>query len=803
VIAVNVRPAEHADVPLITDPVTAHCTDLFNVAYEVLLQTLERYFAHTEESDAQLATLANMTVGLMFRVIKPLGDLITTLPAGPEDPGRTAGPSFELFYETDYLMPHRAAAWALLEERLREAADYAQRVRAEGGPRVNEGLTPIGPALSELADSLAAHFPDWASTSRWAEDRPADGAASSAGPEVEALLVRARDLARSSRQPVRDDAAARSLAKLVADVHALARAAVAANVGPAVPARLVDSVLRPLAESLPPAGEHGEAGPDEPQPEAPANGPLFAGQLWEVTKAATRLRTAPNAPAGLLEATAALQDLACRLAPTQGPGNAAGRLSELRKLQAGMAPGIRVSVDGPYLVTNAENLRNWLGEELPATPQMALCRCGGSSSTPFCDGTHTRIGFSGAKDPKRVPDRRDTYPGQQVTIFDNRGICQHSGFCTDRLATVFHADADPFVTPSGGRMDDLIRAVRNCPSGALSYALDGVEARATVNHHNKRLPGIEISKDGPYRVTGGIPITDNDGADVTRAEGSSREHYALCRCGHSLNKPFCSGMHWYVDFKDPEPSPGSEPSLFGWAGGIPALTRMTELFYEKYVPADAELAPLFAGMPADQPARAAAWLAEVFGGPKLDSRRYGARRPPNRLITQGAGADLTEPARARWVSLMLQSAHEAGLPADAEFRSALASFFEWDSRTPANPPADATEQPESPVPQWHWGAAGRPVSREPNDAKEDSEVATALPGLDEKVSFSRHIKPLFRSRDQQSMSFAFDLWNYADVKSSAKAILERLQSGSMPCDRPWDQPKLQTFQRWVATGAAE
>jgi hypothetical protein len=41
------------------------CTDLFNVSYEILLQILERYFAHTEETDAQLATLANAAVTLM------------------------------------------------------------------------------------------------------------------------------------------------------------------------------------------------------------------------------------------------------------------------------------------------------------------------------------------------------------------------------------------------------------------------------------------------------------------------------------------------------------------------------------------------------------------------------------------------------------------------------------------------------------------------------------------------------------------------------------------------------------------
>ena len=39
-----------------------------------------------------------------------------------------------------------------------------------------------------------------------------------------------------------------------------------------------------------------------------------------------------------------------------------------------------------------------------------------------------------------MPDKRDTYEGVQLTVYDNRGICQHSGFCTDRLSTVFHTE---------------------------------------------------------------------------------------------------------------------------------------------------------------------------------------------------------------------------------------------------------------------------------------------------------------------------------------------------------------------------
>src|SRR5262249_46917959 len=146
---------------------------------------------------------------------------------------------------------------------------------------------------------------------------------------------------------------------------------------------------------------------------------------------------------------------------------------------------IRCAHNGPYLVTNANTLRNWLGEELPAAPEMALCRCGESAIKPVCNGACATNGFSGRRDSKRVPDKGDTYDGVQLTVFDNRGICQHSGFCTDRLNTVFHT-AGAFVTPSGGRMDDIVRAVRDCPSGALSYAVNGVEARDQVDWENTR-----------------------------------------------------------------------------------------------------------------------------------------------------------------------------------------------------------------------------------------------------------------------------------------------------------------------------
>jgi hypothetical protein len=70
------------------------------------------------------------------------------------------------------------------------------------------------------------------------------------------------------------------------------------------------------------------------------------------------------------------------------------------------------------------------------------------------------------------------------------------------------------------------------------------------------------------------------------------------------------------------------------------------------------------------------------------------------------------------------------------------------------------------------------------------------------VSFEVHIKPLFRDFDKKSMSKAFDLWSYDDVRQHARALLSQLQAGTMPCDGAWAPDKVGTFRRWVSTGMA-
>jgi hypothetical protein len=153
VLPALVRSPENGEpADLITDPKSAAVADLGNVAYEVLLQLLYRLLSRVDENNEQMKILSQVAVGLMFDVIEPLGEILTTLPVGSEHPGRTAGPSFELFYQPDYLLPHRRAAWLIMAEHLTDAADLTE-AQGDNEPR----LLPVAEALRRHAGVLRAN----------------------------------------------------------------------------------------------------------------------------------------------------------------------------------------------------------------------------------------------------------------------------------------------------------------------------------------------------------------------------------------------------------------------------------------------------------------------------------------------------------------------------------------------------------------------------------------------------------------------------------------------------------------------
>jgi hypothetical protein len=70
----------------------------------------------------------------------------------------------------------------------------------------------------------------------------------------------------------------------------------------------------------------------------------------------------------------------------------------------------------------------------------------------------------------------------------------------------------------------------------------------------------------------------------------------------------------------------------------------------------------------------------------------------------------------------------------------------------------------------------------------------------ETLGYERDIRPLFREKDINSMSSAFDLASYNDVRANADGILARLSDGSMPCDGAWPQERVELFRSWVNVG---
>lgn len=208
-------------------------------------------------------------------------------------------------------------------------------------------------------------------------------------------------------------------------------------------------------------------------------------------------------------------------------------------------PKIIPHENGSLEVAGLEDLQNSRGEKLKTKEKIYLCRCGHSQNKPFCDGTHKKAGFSSQNPRHHIPDRKDAYPGKEVTIFDNRGICSHTGYCTEKLPSVFILKGNPWVVPDGASPGEIKKVVKMCPSGALSYGEGPEPGRKESLDYYGDLQKAQIvtEKDGPYHVRGQI---ETQGLDT--GNGASKDHYTLCRCGASKYKPRCDGAHHQENF---------------------------------------------------------------------------------------------------------------------------------------------------------------------------------------------------------------------------------------------------------------
>jgi CDGSH-type Zn-finger protein len=218
---------------------------------------------------------------------------------------------------------------------------------------------------------------------------------------------------------------------------------------------------------------------------------------------------------------------------------------------------VKITKDGPYLVsgnlplskqtigTNSagESVRWRAGQAYPPQAQYALCRCGQSANKPFCDGSHTKVGFDGTETASReIYQRQATVMhGPSMSLTDVESLCASARFC-DPHGQVWNLVNE---TDNPGAKKNFIAESGNCPSGRL-VAWDNATGKSI---EPKFAPSIGLIEDpanacsGPVWVRGGVQVI---GADDFAYE--VRNRVTLCRCGASQNKPFCDGTHVSIKF---------------------------------------------------------------------------------------------------------------------------------------------------------------------------------------------------------------------------------------------------------------
>jgi CDGSH-type Zn-finger protein len=232
-------------------------------------------------------------------------------------------------------------------------------------------------------------------------------------------------------------------------------------------------------------------------------------------------------------------------------------VSQTKSFPLGMR--IVVSKDGPYLVSGGPPVciqeiipdregMSWdwrAGPPLKTGETYALCRCGHSSTAPFCDGTHKKIGFDGTETASRVPYARqaEQIDGPTLVLSDAEGLCAFARFC-DPGGKIWGL-IEQTDNPDARKL--VIREAMHCPAGRLV-----LHDKATGKEIEEPLePSIGVVEDpalgcsGPLWVRGGIPI---ESANGKRYE--TRNRVTLCRCGASDNKPFCNGSHASMKYQD-------------------------------------------------------------------------------------------------------------------------------------------------------------------------------------------------------------------------------------------------------------
>jgi uncharacterized Fe-S cluster protein YjdI len=133
------------------------------------------------------------------------------------------------------------------------------------------------------------------------------------------------------------------------------------------------------------------------------------------------------------------------------------------------------------------------------------------------------------------------YTNTEVTIVWKPKSCIHSLECIKALPKVYRPEEKPWIQIEHATTDELKVQIRKCPSGALSFYMNGEENKEEETLETK----VEVLKNGPLLVYGTLRVKDKDGREELKNKAT-----AFCRCGASSNKPYCDGTHIKVSFND-------------------------------------------------------------------------------------------------------------------------------------------------------------------------------------------------------------------------------------------------------------
>ena len=370
--------------------------DLANASYGLMLRLMAyAYAVASPHPDKALAV--DLGIGLM-RAITSLGEHAARLPAGPSNPDCHAGMSFTTLRDAAALAPGPAAR-RFFVERLAELASAA----AAMSPRENPRLAGCERAIAELATRAAQRFDLAAPT--------ADSAAAAARPASAAVANSPRAPGAAETSTVTDGVevvegqAMTLMFEARRCIHARFCVTGAPNVflanvqGPWIHPNAMDAErLAAIAQECPSGAiryRRKDARPDESAP--------------PVNLAAIR-EAGPYAVRGALRldgVDAGFRATLCRCGASKNKPYCDGSHHEIGFSASGEPPSgatdmlpVRDGVlaidpqrDGPLQVRGNLEITSGTGRVVARVTSARLCRCGGSATKPFCDGTHARVGF--------------------------------------------------------------------------------------------------------------------------------------------------------------------------------------------------------------------------------------------------------------------------------------------------------------------------------------------------------------------------------------------------------------------------